>query len=97
MTHPRVVPCVWGWEGAVAQEEPVFRGQLGQSILAPPTQPAALVSLVSALMWARGALPGHPNCPKRASGFLLLRNTHRLQSPQHLLPVLAVREGTSPR
>lgn len=23
--RPREAPCVWGWEGAAAQEEPVFR------------------------------------------------------------------------
>lgn len=52
-TCPRETPCVWGWERAVAPEEPVFRGLLGQSVLAPPTWPAALVSLVSAAMWLR--------------------------------------------
>lgn len=45
-TRPREAPCTWGWEGATAQEEPVCRGLLGQ--VAPPTQPAVLVSLVSA-------------------------------------------------
>lgn len=47
-TRPRDAPSAWGWEGAAAQEEPVFRGLLGQIALAPPTQPAALVSLVLA-------------------------------------------------
>lgn len=46
--HCRPAPgrLTWGWEGATAQEEPVCRGLLGQ--VAPPTQPAVLVSLVSA-------------------------------------------------
>lgn len=40
-------PVRGGWEGAAAQEEPVFRGLLGQTVQAPPTQLTALVSLVS--------------------------------------------------
>lgn len=55
---------MWGWERAAAQEEPVFRGLLGQSVLAPPTRPAALVSLVSAVVWPRRrpcpSTPYHP-------------------------------------
>lgn len=36
-------------------------GLLGQSMLAPPTQPAALVSLLPTLMWARrGSCLGTP-------------------------------------
>lgn len=48
-SRPRDVPRAWGWEGAAAQEEPVFRA-CWDSVPAPPAQPAALVSLVSALM-----------------------------------------------
>lgn len=77
---------VWGREGAMAQEEPVFRGLLGQSTLAPPTQPAALVSLVSPLMGARrGPCPGAPGGSSAA-----------LSPPLVSLPILAGTQGISP-
>lgn len=53
--RPKEVPCVRRWEGAAAQEEPVFQGLLGQSTWAPPSS----LPLWSALMWARrGRCPG---------------------------------------
>lgn len=66
-SRPREVPCAWGWEGAAAQEEPVFRGLLGQR--AGPTRPACCPgqSGLSSDVGKEGPLPGTWYHPRGAS------------------------------